>query len=99
MAGELFLLSERIKLLRESNGLTQSELAKQLGLTRSSINAWEMGLSIPSTQYIVELSKLFNVSSDFILGIESKAVISVEGLSNKQVVAIKQIVDCFKKNE
>lgn len=99
MAGELFLLSERIKLLRESNGLTQSELAKQLGLTRSSINAWEMGLSIPSTQYIVELSKLFNVSSDFILGIESKAVISVEGLSNKQVVAIKQIVDCFKENE
>lgn len=99
MAGELFLLSERIKMLRESNDLTQSELAKQLGLTRSSINAWEMGLSIPSTQYIVELSKLFNVSSDFILGIENKAVISVEGLSNKEVIALKQVADCFRNNK
>ena len=99
MADELFLLSERIKMLRESNDLTQSELAKQLGLTRSSINAWEMGLSIPSTQYIVELSKLFNVSADFILGIENKAVIAVDGLSNKEVVVIKQIVDCLRKKE
>lgn len=96
MAGELFLLSERIKMLRESNDLTQSELAKQLGLTRSSINAWEMGLSIPSTQYIVELSKLLNVSSDFILGIDNNAVISVEGLSNKEVIALKQVADCFR---
>ena len=49
MPKELFLLPEKIKLLRETCGLTQAALAKKLGLTRASINAWEMGLSTPST--------------------------------------------------
>ena len=81
MAKELFLLSEKVKLLRERVGLTQSDLARSLGLTRSSVNAWEMGLSVPSTQYIVELAKAFNVSTDYLLGMESTATISVESSS------------------
>ena len=53
------MIADRIKLLREKNELTQSTLAKQLGITRSSVNAWEMGTSVPSTQYIVKLSRIF----------------------------------------
>ena len=48
--------------------MTQAELAKKLGITRSSVNAWEMGISVPSTQYIVELALLYNVSTDYLLG-------------------------------
>ena len=62
MAKGLLLLAEKIKSIREQLGMTQAEVARKLGLTRSSINGWEMGLSVPSTQYIVELAKLFNVS-------------------------------------
>ena len=57
MSKELFTLAERIKLLREQKDITQSSLAKSLGISRSGVNAWEMGLSTPSTQYIVELAK------------------------------------------
>ena len=57
MSKELFSLAEKIKILREKSGLTQAEIARTLGLSRSSVNAWEMGLSVPSTQYIVELAK------------------------------------------
>ena len=53
------MIAERVKCLREKQGLTQAELAKQLGITRSSVNAWEMGISVPSTQYVVELANLF----------------------------------------
>ena len=67
MAKELFTLAERIKLLREQKGITQSALAKSIGISRSGVNAWEMGLSIPSTQYIVEIAKTFNVSTDCLL--------------------------------
>ena len=55
------MIADRIKQLREQLGLTQSELAKRLGITRSSVNAWEQGISVPSTQFIVELSGLFHV--------------------------------------
>ncbi len=72
MSKELFLLADKIKVLRESKKITQSDLARTLGLSRSAINAWEMGLSIPSTQYIVELAKFFNVSSDYLLNIHEK---------------------------
>ena len=56
------MISDTIKELREKNDYTQTALAKKLGLSRSAINAWEMGVSVPSTSYLMELAKLFNVS-------------------------------------
>lgn len=96
MAKELFSLADRIKSLRESSGLTQAEIARSLGISRSGVNAWEMGLSVPSTQYIVELAKKYNVSTDYLLGMENTATISVKGLSQKQVTVLLDTIACFK---
>ncbi len=96
---ELIFLSEKIKQLRENLDITQSELAKTLGLTRSAVNAWEMGLSVPSTQYVVELAKFFQVSTDFLLGIEENASVSVKGLNEKQISAVLNIIECFRSTE
>lgn len=93
------MIADKISFLRESRGMTQSEVAKKLGITRSSVNAWEMGISIPSTQYIVELALLFNVSSDYILGIPKTASISVEGLNEKEVALITELVGCLKASK
>lgn len=93
------MIGDKIKKLRKSQNLTQSAVAKKLGITRSSVNAWEMGISIPSTQYVVELAMLFNVSSDYLLDISRNASINVSGLSEKEVAAVKEIVDCLKKNK
>ena len=62
------MIADGIKSLREQQNMTQSNLAKQLGITRSSVNAWEMGISVSSTQYIVELAYIFYVSTDYLLG-------------------------------
>ena len=96
MSKELLSLADRIKSLRESVGLTQAEIARTLGISRSGVNAWEMGLSVPSTQYIVELAKLFNVSTDYLLGMENTSTISIVGLSEKQVTVLLETIDCFK---
>ena len=95
----LHLLAEKIRSLREQLGLTQAELAKKLGLTRSSINAWEMGLSVPSTPLIVDLSRFFGISTDFLLGIEEGSVVKVGGLSPKEVAIIVDIISCFTDNK
>ncbi|MFA7192934.1 MAG: helix-turn-helix transcriptional regulator, partial [Bacilli bacterium] len=42
-------IAERIKILRTNASMTQTQLANRLGVTRSSVNAWEMGISIPTT--------------------------------------------------
>lgn len=98
MAKELFLLADKIRHIREQSGITQAELARKLGLTRSSVNSWEMGLSVPSTQYVIELAKLFDVSTDYLLGLEQGATISVEGLSDKEVSVLLELISCFREN-
>lgn len=97
MEKELFSLADRIKSLRERANLTQSEIARQLGISRSGVNAWEMGLSVPSTQYIVELAKKYGVSTDYLLGMENTSSISVKGLTEKQVSVLLDTIECFRE--
>ena len=86
-------IADKIKALRESRGMTQAELARQLGITRSGGNAWEMGLSVPSTQYVVDLALFFNVSSDFLLGIDSSFTLNVEGLSDDDICMLRALIE------
>ena len=87
------MVADRIKAIREQRGLTQADLAKQLGITRSSVNAWEQGISVPSTQYIVELAGLFRVSADYLLGIDTTATVNVSGLFEDDIHVVQQLVD------
>ena len=96
MLTELMTLSEKIKSLRDKNGLTQAELANRVKLTRSAVNAWEMGNSIPSTEIIIILAKLFSVSTDYLLGIDNEEKISVKGLSPKEIDSIQNVVNCYR---
>jgi len=90
------MVSERIKDLREKLNYTQSELARQLGITRSSVNAWELGISVPSTRYIVELASIFHVSTDYLLGVDHTASVSVEGLTEKDVQMVYELINHLK---
>ena len=77
--------------------MTQAELAKQLGLTRAGVNAWEMGISIPSTQYVVELALFFGVSTDYLLDLQKTATVSVEGLDDREISSIVEIINCLRE--
>jgi DNA-binding XRE family transcriptional regulator len=92
------MIAERIKELREEKAWTQTELAKILGVTRSCVNAWEMGISVPSTQYVVELASLFHISTDFLLGVEATASVSVAGLSDEDIQLVHTIIDHLRSH-
>ncbi len=91
------MIADKVKLLREAQGMTQADLARKLGVTRSGVNAWEMGITVPSTQYVAALAELLEVSADYLLGIEKTSTVSVEGLTERQVAAVTEIIDCMKK--
>ena len=90
------MVAEKIRMLREKMGITQSELTKRLGRTRSGVNAWEMGITTPSTQYVVELSLLFKVSTDFLLDMPAGVTVSADGLTDREIASIIEIINCYR---
>ncbi len=95
------MISDRIKLLRERSGYSQTQLAKRLDVSRSSVNAWEMGLSAPTTQYVVAMAKLFHVSSDYLLGIEVSHTLKIEDYTEQELGLVYELIkyiDSRKEN-
>lgn len=91
------MIADRIEYLRIANNLTQSELARHLGITRSSVNAWEQGISMPSTQYVVELARFFKVATDYLLDVDQTATLDISGLNEEDVRLVYQIVNHLRK--
>lgn len=90
------MTAETIKQLREARGWTQAELARRLNISRNGVNTWEQGLSMPSPHFLVELAKIFSVSTDFLLGVESLHTINVSDLSIKDVAMLTDLADRFR---
>lgn len=59
-----------LKELRMKKGLSQEKLAEQLGVSRQSVSKWEQGYAVPSSDNVLELSKLYGISADNILNCE-----------------------------
>ena len=87
------MTADRIKALRESRVWTQAELARRMNMTRNGINSWEQGLSMPSPQSLVDLARLFSVSTDYLLGVEEHNTVNVNGLDEKDVALITQLAE------
>ena len=93
------MVADKIKELREASNLTQTELSKKLGVTRSSVNAWELGISVPSTTYLIELSQLFHVSTDYLLDPPTNNTIDVSQLSEREIILVYELIDYFKSQK
>ena len=63
-------LSEKLVSLRKKNGLSQEELAERLDVSRQAISRWEGGAALPDASNILRLSKIFGVSTDYLLNDE-----------------------------
>jgi transcriptional regulator with XRE-family HTH domain len=61
-------IGNKITQLRKQNSLSQSELAKKLGISRTIVGNYERNENTPSVDVILKMAKLFNVSVDYILG-------------------------------
>ncbi len=65
-------LGERIKYLRMEENLTQPQLAKAIGVSNAVISFWENNLNEPKASYVLALAKCFNVTTDYLLGIDDE---------------------------
>lgn len=63
-------IGETIKSLRLENGMIQTKLASLLFMSQDTISLWERGKSLPDVKSVIEMAKIFNVTTDYILGVE-----------------------------
>jgi len=91
------LTADRIKALREARGWTQAELARRLSMTRNGVNSWEQGLSMPSPALLVELAKVFAVSTDYLLGVDNLATVNVAGLEERDVAILAELAERLRR--
>ena len=63
---------EKLQALRKARGWSQEELAQQINVSRQALSKWESGASVPDTENVVALSRLFGVPTDYLLLDEMK---------------------------
>lgn len=83
----------RLKELRLQSGLTQQQLAKQIGITKSVISYYELLERSPSPEILIKLSYTFHVSTDYLLGIESTKKLDISGLDHEDEKVVRMMVD------
>ena len=63
-------MNEKLKLLRKQKGVSQKMVAEAIGVTLSAYSNYEQGLREPSNQILINLCKYYEVSADYLLGLE-----------------------------
>lgn len=103
------IVSERLRKTRKINNMTAVELAHRLGYSsKSTIYMWERGESIPPINVFLELSVIWNVSVDYLLGNDSylkkeeelskedlisEIINNLKDFSKKDLITLKKIID------
>ena len=85
----------RLRTLRLKANMTQGQLAKKLNLTKSVISAYETDLRLPSYDVLIGI---YNVSTDFLLGVERKQEIDLSGLTKQEIEALLNLIKAMKNN-
>ena len=75
------MLSEQLKIIRKANKFTQQGLADAIGIERSTYASYETGRNKPDVNLLSKIAKVFDVSSDFILEIDTTVPLNVEDIS------------------
>lgn len=93
-------LGDKLKTLRVSNQLTRKQIAELIGVSVSTIGLYESNERLPSIPVLVKLASQYKTSVDYLLNIDTsnKSVLSLDGLTDKQIKALKMTAECFRNS-
>lgn len=96
------IFAVNLKNLRTEKGLNQTELAEKLFINKSMISSYEKGTRMPSLDILMQLTFIFNVSIDYMLGVQRDEVedkqksLDISGLNDNQIKIIENLIDEFR---
>jgi len=94
-------LPEKLKALRIQFGLSQKQVAEKLDVSPSIVSGYETGERTPSTENLLSLSYLYNVSTDYLLGRQAtdpRSLLDISKLTDKQKAAVTNLIESIIKN-
>ena len=92
-------IADRIRYLRDKMGMTQTDLANRLGISRNAVNAWEMSTSTPTLANVVEMSRIFHVSTDYLLSLSDQISVDISALDSTERELVLKLVDCLQEKK
>lgn len=87
------ILNQRIREMRQAQGMSQVELAGRLGVTKQSISNWENDNIQPSIEMLVKLALTLGVSTDYLLGLDGRKTLDVSGLPLSAVGHLQLLIE------
>lgn len=82
--------AEKILRLRKGKGMSQEELAEKLNVSRQAVSRWEIGSAQPDVSNILQLSKLFGVTTDYLLNDDYESDKDIPVVKNAETMANKK---------
>lgn len=93
----MIIIGERIKELRKKSKYTQTELADLLGVTKSTIAAYENDTRLPSYEVLIKMARVFKLPTDSLLLNRSGTILDIDGLNRDQIEIVERLVMHFRK--
>lgn len=90
------MFGDILKQLRTSKKMSQKELAERINIAKSVISFYESGDRMPSYEVLINIAHIFNVSTDYLLGIEHGRIVDVSELSENDVTVVTSVIDALK---
>ena len=90
------MLGQRLYEIRTSFGWSQVELAKKLNISKQTVSNWENENIQPSIEMLVRLAKVFNVTTDYLLGLDDVPRLNVEGLPTAVVSHLSLLIEDYR---
>ena len=89
---------DTLKNLRLQAGMTQKQLAERLWLSKATVSYYEQSVRYPSPEVLVKLSKIFHVSTDYLLGIKDKEqTLDITDLKEEDIQFLQDTIQLLRK--
>ncbi len=86
----------RLRELRKERKLTQDQVARRLNLSKTTISGYENNVKTPSLDVLVQLSVFYNVTADYLLGLENRKMLYIDGLTDRQQEILSLLLTEFR---
>lgn len=90
-------MGEKLKTLRLERNLTQKQIADRIGVAISAVSSYESGTRFPTYDSLIKLSRIFHVSTDYLLGVSDKREIDISDLQDDEIALINQMIEMLRR--
>lgn len=93
------MFSEKLKALRIGKKMSQKALADKLGVSKSVVSFYESGERLPSYDVLIKISRIFNVTTDYLLDVERERMVDVSELSENDISVVNSVIMALKSKK